>query len=378
MSESKGNPPGSGLRKAAACATLLFALMSAAFLARGLQQLLPANSATQAKDLRTNWTETHLVLHRQSPYGDAAPSPYPPWTFAAAILFYGPGWPAVKLWFLLINIACLLLLAAWAWRAVPRGGPWTAPLAAASVMAISSIATGLGLGQNAILYTAFLAAAFLSYERGWRILSGLLLGIAMSKISIALPFALPFLFRKEIRVLAAAAVYIAGATLLLAWWIHSTPWQMLEAWIPAAQRNNGIAYGPASLLVWAGAPAGIATRGCAALFLGAAVATFVALQKLPMLTLFGLASGFGRLWIYHRVYDNVMLAFLLVALAAVYLRTKSRAAAAAWLLVGFTLWYPIHAMDVPIVHLIHVLIWLAAMVILAMADRRPAPPGSTR
>jgi len=359
-------------RIAALCVTLVFVVMSAAFLARGLQQILPSNSGAHAKDLHTNWTEMQLVLHRGNPYREAG-SPYPPWTFPANLAFYSPPWSITKPWFVIVNLGCLALLAVWAGRAVPRVDICVTLLAATSITAISSIATGLGLGQNAIIYTAFLAGSLLLYDAGWHILSGLLLGIAMSKISIALPFILPFVFRKDLKLVAAAAAYILGATLLIAFWVHSQPWELMKLWVAATQRDNGVPYGPASLLTCVGVPPGVATRGCALVVLAVAVPVMAMLRKLPMLTLFGLAAGFGRLWTYHRVYDNVMLAFLLVALADLFLRTKSCAAGVAWILVGWTLWYPIHTIDVPVVHLIHVLIWIAGMITLACGALQRSP-----
>jgi hypothetical protein len=376
MNESKDTLPGRGAqganrRRAALCLSLIFILMSVGFLGRGLQQALLPNSAAQAKDLRTNWTETQLVLHRQSPYQDQwAASPYPPWTFPANLAFYSPPWSLAKPWFVLINLVCLLLLAGWAWRVVGGTHGFDAMVAATSITAISSIATGLGLGQNAIIYTALLAGSLVCYQGGRPILSGLLLGIAMSKINIATPFILPFVFRKETKVVAAAAAYMLGATLLVAFWVHSPPWTMMKLWTAAAQRNNGVAYGPASLLTCVGMSPDTAARGCAVVVLSVAVAVLAMLRKLPILTLFGLAAGFGRLWTYHRVYDNVMLAFLLVALADLHFRTKLRSVGLAWLLVGLTLWIPIRSMDVPIVHLIHVLIWIAAMIVLAWGAQR--------
>ncbi len=351
--------------------TLIFVLMSVAFLARGLQQILLPNSATQAKDLHTNWTEMQLVLHRQSPYGNVeTASPYPPWTFPANVLLYWPPWSLAKVYYAFVNLACVGLLAGWAWKVALRHGAYYALVVATSVTAFSSIATGLGLGQNAIVYTTFLVGALVSYQGGWHMLCGILLGIAMSKINIALPFILPFIFRKDWKVVAAAAAYMLGATLFMAFWLHSPPLEMMNMWVVAAQRNNGVPYGPASLLTCVGVPADMASRSCAVVVLTAAVVTLAMLRKLPILVLFGLAAGFARLWTYHRVYDNIMLAFLLVGLADLYLRTRLRSVGAAWLLVGMTLWYPIRIMDVPVVHLIHVIIWVAGMIILALLATR--------
>jgi hypothetical protein len=143
---------------------------------------------------------------------------------------------------------------------------------------------------------------------------------------------------------------------------------MMKLWVAAAQRNNGVAYGPASLLTYEGMPADMAARGCALVVLPVAAIVLAWGRKLPILTLFGLAAGFGRLWTYHRVYDNVMLVFLLVGLADLSLRSKLRSAGVAWVFVGLTLWIPIRSMDVPIVHLTHLLIWMAGMIVLTRGN----------
>jgi uncharacterized membrane protein YczE len=72
------------------------------------------------------------------------------------------------------------------------------------------------------------------------------------------------------------------------------------------------------------------------------------------------------LWAYHRVYDNYMLVFLLVALAALYLRTRQRLVGAMLLLVGFTLCFPIRSIESTATYLLHVLIWSVAIVVLGV------------
>jgi hypothetical protein len=354
--------------KLAISAAVILLLLGGALLVRGLGEVLLPNSATQAKDLRTNWTQLQMVLHHENPYRDpATASPYPPWTFPANVALYALPWGVAKLWFVFLNLGCLLLLAAWAWRQALPAGKSAALLNAASWLAISAIATGLGLGQNAIVYTSVLTAVLVLYQKGWKFAAGLLLGIAMSKINITLPFILPFAFRKEWKVAVAAVAYMVTAGSLVALWVHAPPLEIMRLWVAAAQRNNGLPYGPASLLTAAGMSAGTASRLTALVFMGAAVVVLGYFRNVQMLTLFGLAAGFGRLWTYHRVYDNVMLIFLLVALGELASRSRRGLAFLAWLLVGLTLWIPIRPMDVPVTHLIHVLIWMGGMFVLAAA-----------
>ena len=60
-----------------------------------------------------------------------------------------------------------------------------------------------------------------------------------------------------------------------------------------------------------------------------------------LLATFAIASVAGRLWTYHKNYDNVMLVFLLVALARTAWQ-RDRSTVARWMfwVVGISLWTP--------------------------------------
>ena len=129
------------------------------------------------------------------------PSLYPPFAYPAQIAFFWPTWPAARYYFALVNLICLGFVAGWAYRATAWYDHWFASTLAMSIPAISAVSTGMGLGQTAILYTALLILALQLRERGSSSATGIVLGIATSKISIALPFLLPFFFRRDWRVL---------------------------------------------------------------------------------------------------------------------------------------------------------------------------------
>ena len=93
------------------------------------------------------------------------------------------------------------------------------------------------------------------------------------------------------------------------------------------------------------------------------------------------AAGFGRLWTYHRVYDNFMLVILLVAIADAYLRTNQWQLGAATLAVGSTLRLPPKAADLEVIQVLHLVLWGAAIIALAVwrplvekPTSNPAPP----
>jgi hypothetical protein len=83
----------------------------------------------------------------------------------------------------------------------------------------------------------------------------------------------------------------------------------------------------------------------------------------------------GRLWTYHRYYDDTILVFLLAAVGAAAIRGKSRVGAVTFAVLGASLWLPqrLVADDVGLgitIWLPMILVWLAATgVLLAIAPR---------
>jgi hypothetical protein len=131
-------------------------------------------------------------------------------------------------------------------------------------------------------------------------------------------------------------------------------------------------YGPATFACRLGISAEIANRACEMIALLVAGITFALLRGLELTTLFGLAAGFGRLWTYHRVYDNFMLIILLVALADAYARTERQELGVAMIALGASLWLPSNVADTGSIQITHVLIWSAGTIALAVWAPRPA------
>jgi hypothetical protein len=357
--------------------TVIFSMLAVLYVGRGLQQLVSVSSSSEAKDLRTRWDEMRLVLVHKSPYeGTTSPSSYPPFTYPADILILWPPWSAARFYFALINLICLGFLAGWAYRTTARRDARFAAALATSIPATSAVSTGLGLGQNTIFYTTLLILALWLCRLKLSVGSGFMLGVAMSKISITLPFVLLFVFRKDWKVLVGVGAYIVGGTLLVCLWVHDSPLHLARLWIQSAESYACIGYSPATFLCKLGVSPKMAIRTCEMVVLLVAVITFSWLRGLPLVTLFGLAAGFGRLWTYHRVYDNFMLVILLVALADAYLRTERWELGVALLAVGSTLWLPPKVADIEAVQIMHLVIWSAAMVALAVWAPR-IPYGTT-
>ena len=278
---------------------LLFLLLIAAFHAsRVLRE--PRPDADRPMDFRTCYVGQYVLRQGQNPYDDATlkagwqrlarrehlasrtqpglpnlPFLYPPW---AAALFgvsigqlpYAVAWP---LWYALALLSLALL--AWLWRRVLRAenahkGPWWQFLLVALVLkgTVPALLTGqptfaaLALGMGALAVAAggpnTLAAddadaAAKAFGNGapsartrWlrQLPAGLLLGLAAFKVTLLLPFAAWFLWRKQWLALgvAAAAVALLSA---VAWHWATLPAELLPTYQHLLAQVRAQSYDPA-------------------------------------------------------------------------------------------------------------------------------------
>ena len=81
---------------------------------------------------------------------------------------------------------------------------------------------------------------------------------------------------------------------------------------------------------------------------------------------FAVAAVAGRLWTYHKNYDNVMLAFLLVPLAVFAIQRRAAlVAVAGFLAMGLTLWIPARFAEGTVFQIGQVVVWLLGLVLFA-------------
>ena len=254
---------------------------------------------------------------------------------------------AAKAWFALCSLLGLgltLVYARWLAQRARPGSLGAVLLLAGAAAAVFGNAVSLRMGQYGLLLNGLLAACLVLHERRRDLASGVLLGVVALKPTITAPFALPHLVRWRWRSLAAAAVYVVGTSALFLAWCGVSPGEL--ATMRGAVRE-GMAWetiyndtGLIRVLLEVGVPGGAASL--AALLLGglSALALGWRFRAASTLALAGLLSLCGRLWMYHRRYDDTMLAFLLLALGALALRRRRWQAWAAFALVGLSLWAP--------------------------------------
>ena len=338
-------------------------------------------------DLRYRWVEWHYVFGRgvdpfdvylwERPEGpveaarsspgagrpDAALGPvlrasYPPWSYPLATPALAWPWPAARWAMALLDVVGLLALAAAGiWYARGAGRPAAAACAALALAAAQHY-TVLRLGQPAILIVAFLWAALVMLSareeaeadprlpprrRGvLEVASGLLLGLAMLKPTLAVPFVLVLLVRR--RWLAAAACLGVVAAAAAVTWARTgvDPLTMTRQMLAVGGQieaskglSEGVADGPVLWLRAAGLSSTAASRVAAAAVLAALAAGLGLTRRRPIWQAFALAALAAQLWAHHKPYDEIVLLLLVLpagaALLARWLRETRPAVAAACL-----------------------------------------------
>jgi hypothetical protein len=388
-------------------AAVVLLLIGLSYHVKGQYLLVYGEHRSDAIDLRQKWTEQQYFLQRQNPfdvwirYGPLAKTrtepfrhatrndtidprlglrdpAHPPFGFVSALPFFWPDWPAVRVWWAALNVLATLVILAYAFHIGARYGPEVGLLFAAAVLAIGGAATTLEVGQYGLVVMAFLAGAAWAGERdttGRQILMGLLVGIALVKITISIPFVVALVVsalvvrRRWIAVATMCTYCLIGS--LIAWAVVSTnPLEMLMqlkamgAYL-AEGGTLGIAHGLASL----GLSPDRINLISAAIVMIPAVAIMWMLRDRPLLELFAIAAVAGRLWTYHRSYDDVMLIFLILAALRILfeLGWKHLPALAVAALVIASVFVPGRVLGVPAFQLVQIFVWVIGAVWLLIA-----------
>jgi hypothetical protein len=285
-------------------------------------------------------------------------APDAPWGWLMNYAVYWP--PPTNLWYygLLIAVTALLLMG-WAYATLSPAGRVPALTMAAAVLAISALCTGIGLGQNAPFVVLAVVGSLWFAERGQYALAGVCLGMAMIKPNLAAPFAIPFLVQPNIVVLGAAGIYMAAATVWLAWSTSITPIAAVTDWLTYVGNLTGWAgYGPYQAITALGVPQPIALTTSAIVVAAIGGVAIYTRRRAPLLMLFALAATTARLWSYHQLYGNLIVAVLLVALGVLACRRDDRVALAACGAVGVSLWLPGRLCDFAIVQWLQTATWI--------------------
>ena len=366
-----------------ACALLL---LGAAYVINGA---LTLGSPTGTTDLTLRLQERAYLLRGVDPYDVSArqlrsgptpleavriasqglasepsidPSGYPPWGLAAAFLLLPPGTGrAAHLAFVLVDFLALGLILWQAYETGRRWGAWAGLLLAAAAMAMFGNASTMRLGQYGLLLNAFLILSL----RFWISQQGGPLGLCLAVAAIKPNYTIFHLILLPVCRQWRALLIVAAVCLLASivpWALTGVdPVELLAQMMRQSAEVTGL---DTSLLRIARQ---YASYGSSTLGLGlAGLALTLWLgwrhRRGSVLLLFSIAAVSGRIFLYHRQYDNLMLWFPLLALGHVAL--ESRKAEAWWVfaLFGATLWSPIpYRAYSPGLIAVLTLVWLAGL-----------------
>ena len=297
---------------------------------------------------------------------------YPPWSFLPGYVFYGLPWPLTRIWFALLNLTLTAGIVVWLRRAsrfqFERPTVSASLLPIAAILAVSGFTRTLSMGQYGIICVASLVGALVLAEAPGKradIGAGVLLGLALSKPSLAIPFLIPFLFRRRWLTLCTCAMYLIIATLVIWWTSGVDPVTMFGKIGDAVYYSAGQGQEPVAKAVTSGVDPVWAIRVTAIAVMGMFSWLVYRSPKLAWIELFAGASVASRLWTYHRSYDDVILVFLLAVLVMKAMRSPDRITVGCFLTTGLSLWIPAHIEIVlPGIYVVQMSIWVTALVVI--------------
>jgi Glycosyltransferase family 87 len=387
--------------------TFLLFMCSLYYLGRGFGELIISGYPI---DLRLRWVEQrYMVKHGQDPFdlyfryqpqGPVIPPKpimrdttidtelglvpqlaYPPWSYTLGTVILWPPWPEVRYWAALLDALGLLFVATWGWshaRGIGRAG---AALVAMTCLSCADYLTVLRLGQLAIYILAFLLAAMLLERRGHGVLSGLMLGMAMIKPTIAAPFILiPLILGRWRTVATCVAVVGAGAAIA---WVQTgvNPVEMVQQMVAVAEQVEILKGepGPVTWLIQLGWSAPAASKIASVLFMTPCIAAMWICRSRPIEVPFAIAAVTAQVWTHHKGYDSVVLLLMLVPLLTVSLTPPWRRP-----LLVLTGMVALAVLQLGLSHVlprgprvaVQTVLWIAGLVAYVLVERRLGPSQS--
>ena len=364
-------------RTAVLCATLGLVATGIVYQAKGNHELLWGTQRSSAVDLLNRDLEMRIFVRGQNPF-DHVDATQPPWGYPFGLLLTWPEWPAVRPYFAGINALALALLLYWVFRYSRHHPLEIRVLLMAAVFAFGGSCTATEVGQVSIIITALLAGALLCDEAGHPYWCGVLVALSLIKPTISAPFAIALLVTGRYRAAFAAAAY-GGAATAFTWLVtDASPIVMLQQMSAAAARYvaDGT-YGVMDVL------AALGVTPSAQVFLTPVIVTLPGIAAMLLMRgslpyAFAVAAVWGRLWTYHKTYDDVMLAFLLVTLGAVAFTRQSRVGLVTFGAVSLLLWLPGRVVSIEIVQIVQLFAWPFALTMLMALALRGSAAAATQ
>jgi hypothetical protein len=165
-----------------------------------------------------------------------------------------------------------------------------------------------------------------------------------------------------------AIFYILFATFYIAWLTKLDLLDIISRFIKQIKYVADDGFSGINILIDLGLNIELTIFLLTAISIGLVVLAFNWLRGFSLLTLFAIASAIGRIFTYHRVYDDVMLVFLLLALLQLAFSQPHWLNIALTIVVGLTLWLPASFQKIadPYWTVLQLIIWSIALVYLLL------------
>jgi len=319
---------------------VVLAIGSLVYIGKGSANALGSHS----EDLRQRWKENGDFVSRLQD-NRKTPGVYPPWSYVLGMPFAPPfSFPLVKFWFWVVNCACLFLISYWASKAIPTASIRLRWLAALTCTAIGGNLSAISLGQYSIVTAACLAGGVLLLQRDRPVLPGLLFGFSLVKPQVAILHVGGLIFRNPRRYwrpVVFAGIVIAAASLFAWFWTRTDPVTMF---LHAGRAATYWSHPYDRSIYYAGfkyhMDPFLRSIILAAVAVVASSAAAIRLRRASLVDQLAVCSVLSMLLLVHSSYDNIMLAFLAIALMRRAIVANRSVPLVLYLLVGFTLWVP--------------------------------------
>jgi hypothetical protein len=325
----------------------------------------------------------HMDLDPPPRGGPYRRSPYLPYAFPMFAALFEPGGLAQgRIVVALLSVTALVAMGIYGISALGRFGPgWTA-VGALTAAGITINRSTLAQGQFAIICTGFIALQMMLLQRGRPVLAGVCWAFAMLKPHVGIAFAALFLLNRQWRGLVVGIAVLVALSIASLWWTGVPLLATLEQWMSrSAMRFTAEPEGlsPGRIAQSLGWNHRVVQYWAIAAMIAALGVAALAMRKIRLhevLIPAAICAALGRVFIYHRPYDNAMLWPLLLAAIATALRMRSALAAAVAAAVACTLWAPLRLqLFVPYVYTVQPAVWLLAAAYLAVQLLRSRQQG---
>jgi hypothetical protein len=175
--------------------------------------------------------------------------------------------------------------------------------------------------------------------------AGIAFALAAIKPNVSGPYFLILVVRRRIIAIGLASSFLLAASLLVGYLVKTSPAEMMQQMIRQSSAVFAGGIGPLNVMIDYHVPFNIATNGLALSGLIASLLLMIRWRNSATITLFSIGAVIGRLAVYHRQYDNVMLVFPLVALGLNMFQKPTRWRIGSFAIFGCSLWIPFRYSD---------------------------------